>query len=494
MTTTSGPDGPTREPRPAGQQTGKQPNYTLRRIMVGLAGLVALLLVVSVVGGYLVFRHLNDNITVTPVPSGILKTTPSAAQPPLDILVMGSDTRAGQNGEGGSVAQTPTAASDVVMLVHISADRQRALVMSVPRDTRVEVPGCGHYKDQMGKFNLAYTFGGAPCTVQLFKQLTGISVDHFIVIDFNGVKDVINALGGVSFCLAKPYKDLEYTGLNLPAGEQVINGDQGLAFLRVRHNIGDATGDLGRLTRQHAFLSAMIRQIEGQSVLTNLPTLYKVLDATTANLTTDPGLGSLLKLKSLAESLRNLKPANITFVTMPNKDAGNNSDVLLDAAAAKPLFDAIKNDTPWPVVAKPSATPSPSATASALVTAPSKIHVKVLNGTSTNGLAKKVADQLAAEGFVIDGYATAPAKTATSSVAYPAAYDESARTLAAAAGGVPTATSAGLSTTLVLTVGADFGTVHAVSVAGSPSATPSAGSSGTTSSEDVQTANQTGCV
>ena len=485
MSTSSGATRPSPTP-------GRKPNYTLRRVVAGvLAGLVVLVLV-SVAGGYLLYRHLDSNITVQQVDPGTL-TTPgsSGTGAPMNILVMGSDTRVGQNGEGGSAKDTPTAASDVVMLVHVSADRQRALVMSVPRDTWVHVPGCGKYKDQMGKFNLAYTFGGPSCTIKLFKQVTGLEIDHFIVVDFNGVKDIINALGGVDFCLAKPYKDTQYTGLDLPAGQQVINGDQGLAFLRVRHNVGDPTGDLGRLKRQHAFLSAMLRQVESQSILTNAPTLLKVLNATTSSITTDPGLGSLLKLKDLAQSLQNLKPANITFVTMPNKDAGDNSNVLLDAPAAQPLFDAIKNDTAWP--APVTATPSSSAPANPLKTAPDQIHVRVLNGTSTTGLAKKVADQLAAEGFIIDGIATAPAHVASTAISYPSSYDESARTLAAAAGGVPTSAVTNSGKTLVLTVGPDFTTVHAVTVAGSPSASPSS-STGTTSSEAVENAAATGCV
>jgi hypothetical protein len=176
---------------------------------------------------------------------------------------------------------------------------------------------------------------------------------------------------------------------------------------------------------------------------------------------------------------------------MPNKDAGDNSNVLLDQAAAQPIFDAIKNDTPWP--APVAATPSASAPANPLKTAPDKIHVRVLNGTSTNGLAKKVADQLAAEGFIIDAVATAPAHVTSTTVTYPASYDESARTLAAAAGGVPTSAASSSGKTLVLTVGPDFTTVHPVTVTGSPSPSSSA-STGTTSSEAVENAAATGCV
>ncbi len=485
--------------------------HHVRTVLVSLAVVFGLLVGVLGVGGYLFYRHLNANITVDNSADNQLRagdgTGPvhnagNVNRPdlqPLDILVMGSDTRVGQDGEGGSATLTPTAASDVVMLVHISADRQRAIVMSIPRDTWVHVPGCGNYNDQMGKFNLAYTFGGPACTIKLFKQVTGLEIDHFIVVDFNGVKNIINSLGGVDFCLAKPYKDLQYTGLNLPAGEQVINGDQGLAFLRVRHNVDDPTGDIGRLKRQHAFLSAMIRQIEGQSVLTNLPTLLKVLNATTASITTDSGLGSLLKLKDLAQSLEGLKPANITFVTVPWKDRGDGENVVIDTAAAQPLFDAIKNDTPWPAAATTTpiastTTPSTSPTANPLVMEPSHIHVKVLNGTGKPGMAKTVAASLAAEGFVIEGVDTAPAVTSTTNVAYPNDYTESAATLAAAAGGVPSGTDSSLSTTLVLTVGTDFTAVQTVTVSPTASASPTTGTdSSANSTEAIENAATTGC-
>jgi len=292
-----------------------------KRIALVGATVGALLLGLVGLGGYLYVRHLNSNITVDhsadgeigrPIASGSPSTTAAAAStdlPPMNILVMGSDTRIGQNGEGGSASVYSSAQSDVVMLVHLSGDRKRALVMSIPRDTWVHIPSCkGKNKtwpEMDGKFNEAFTIGGPACTIKLFKQVTGIPVDHFVVIDFNGVKQVIDAVGGVKLCLNKAMQDPK-SHLDLPAGPQTVGGEQGLAFLRVRHNIGDPTGDIGRLNRQHLFLGAMIKQVQAAATLTNPVRLVKLLEASTKAITTDAGLGDLFKLKSLAESVAGL--------------------------------------------------------------------------------------------------------------------------------------------------------------------------------------------
>jgi LCP family protein required for cell wall assembly len=454
------------------------------------------------IGGYLVYRHLDSNITVDDSadselggdPSTSASATPAqlADTSPMNILIMGSDTRVGQGGEGGSSKVYSTAQSDVVMLVHLYTGRKRALVMSIPRDTWVTLPTCrtkngGTKGGFQAKFNEAFTIGGPACTIKLVKQVTGLTIDHFVVVDFNGVKDIINAMGGVHICLKKALYDPvgggEGSGLNLKAGTQTVFGDQGLALLRARHHIGDGS-DISRMTRQHSFLSAMMRQIESTSLLTNPVRLYQMLDAATRSVTTDPGLGSLLKLKDLAQTLTGLKPANVTFLTIPWKDRGDGANVLIETAQARPILTAIAADKPWPPVTAPTTTTTGTAP---LKTPPSQVRVRVLNATGTSGAAAKAAQTLTALGFHVVGVGTAPAVSATTTVRYDPAYDESGRTLTAAVVGATSTSDPSLSSTLVLTIGTDYQGAHAVSV---PSSTGPASLPATAA---VQTASDDQC-
>ena len=481
---------------PAGAPTAR-PRRRWRRPLIAVGVTFSLLLAAAGVGFFLVWRHLDSNITTIQADPGLLRSASAAPSPtaqgdlpPMNILVMGSDTRIGQGGEGGSAKVYSTAQSDVVMLVHLSGDRKHAIVMSIPRDTWVHVPSCSNgkttYNAQDGKFNLAFTFGGPNCTVKLFEQVTGLPVDHFIVVDFNGVKDIINALGGVRLCLKAPLSnpvDLvkhEGSGLNLPAGNQVIMGEQGLAFLRARHHIGDGS-DLGRLDRQHEFLAAMVKQAQDSSLITDPLRLYRVLDTTTKAIAADKGLSNLGALKNLAQSLTGLKPSQVTFKTIPWKDRGDRENVLIDEAKAKPLLEAIANDTPYPPPLPPLVTP-PGAP---LKTPPSSITVKILNATGVPGRAKAVAAQLEALGFTVSSVDTAPTVSATTSVQYSPNRDESGRTLTASVVGATSRVDNHLGSTLVLTVGTDYTGVVRVKVAGQPTSSTSTG---------TITADSTACV
>ncbi len=474
------------------------------RATLAVAITFALIFAMAGLGAYLVYRHLDSNITVDtsaddelgrPTPTGgPASTGPAADLSPLNILVMGSDTRVGQGGEGGSAKVYSSAQSDVVMLVHLYQGRKRALVMSIPRDTWVTLPTCrtkngGQKGGYQGKFNEAFTIGGPACTIKLVKQVTGLPIDHFVVVDFNGVKDLINALGGVHICLKQalhdPVGNGEGSGLDLPAGNQLVFGNQGLALLRARHHVGDGS-DIGRLTRQHAFLSAMVRQVEATSLLSNPIRLYDMLDAGTRSITTDPGLGSLLKLKSLAQTLTGLKPAQVTFLTLPWKDRGDGANVLVDTAQAQPILDAIAADKPWP----PAPTAGPTTTifqGRALKTPPSQVHVKVINATGTTGAAAKAAAALTALGFKVVGTGTAAAVSPTTTVRYDPGYDESGRTLTASVPGATSKADSSLGSTLVLTIGTGYTGVQAVTVPATSS------NDGLPATAVVQTAAEDGC-
>ena len=343
---------------------------------------------------------------------------------------------------------------------------------SIPRDTLITIPPCKQPDGSMSapqttKFNAAFTIGGPACTIKTFKQLTGVAVDHFIVIDFLGFEQVINALGGVSICVSQaihdPVANHQGSGLELSAGTHLLMGAQALAFVRVRHNVSDGS-DTARIPRQHAFLGALVKKVHDTSLLTNPLQLYRVLDASTKSITADPGLANLGALKDLAQSLIALKPGGVSFIPTPWYPAGDGANVYISSTGAEPIYDAMNNDTPYPAVVKTPAGP-------VVTTPPSQVSVKVINASGTPGRATGVAAALRALGFHIAGIATAPSVRATTVVNFSPAYDESGRTLTSSVLGASSVADSGLGGTLYLYVGANYTGVQKVTVA---AATPPA--------------------
>jgi LCP family protein required for cell wall assembly len=314
---------------------------------------VAVVLVVVVAGGVFVYRHLDKNITSLNVagalgpdrPREVVK--PNAPNKPLNILLLGSDTRQGKGNHIGG--QTP-GLSDTAILLHISADRKLAYGVSLPRDAMVQRPQCerkdGNGTDPGGlsMFNAAYAVGGPACTIKTVEQLTHIRVNHFVVIDFHGFKKMVDALGGVEVCVPKDVNDT--TGhITLPAGTYDVKGERALDYVRVRHDISD-NGDIGRMKRQQTFLASMANKAVSMGTLVNPVRLYKFLDAATKSLTTDPGLASLNKLAGLSRSLKGIGLDHIQFLTVPFKTYEPDPNRLEWAPAANRLWYRFRNDLP----------------------------------------------------------------------------------------------------------------------------------------------------
>jgi LCP family protein required for cell wall assembly len=466
----------------------------LARVAIALGIAFALVIGVVTVGGYLIYRHLNGNITVDNSAHDVLRNNaskdPGAAAadlPPMNILVMGSDTRVGQNGIGGSVA-AGSGGSDVTMLVHLSGNRKRALVMSIPRDTWSLIPACKQQNGTLSqphyfKFNSAYTVGGPACTIKLFTQMTGIPVDHFVVVNFTGFENIINAVGGVPVCLTHAVNDPaeagQGSGLQLSAGTHLLMGTQALEFVRLRHNIDDGS-DTSRIPRQHAFLSSLIRKVHEDNLLFHPVQLLQILDSATKSLTTDPGLGNLLALKDLAQSLTGLKPSDVTFLTVPWAPRGDGANVVIKQAVAQPIYDAIIHDTVWPLPAYAAIPP--------LTQQPTYIHVNVINATGVSGRGQAVADQLQALGFQIGSVTTGPVSAATV-VRYPTGFPETARTLSSTVIGASSILDTTLSGDHVdLVVGSNYSAVRPVIV---KSNNPGSSTSGST---QIRSASDTTCV
>jgi len=313
-------------------------------------------LVVLLAVGIVAYRHLDGNITSIPVGGGVLGTdrptevVPSdAPHRPQNILLIGSDTRQGQSGHIGG--DTP-GLSDTTILLHVSADRSRAYGVSLPRDAMVQRPPCrrkdGHGTDPGGlsMFNAAYAVGGAACTVKTVERLTRIRLSRFVVVDFDGFRTMVDALGGVQVCVPTEVNDT--TGhISLPAGTYTVKGHRALDYVRVRHDLGTAeNGDIGRMKRQQAFLASMTNKAVSAGTLANPYRLYRFLDAATKSVSTDPGLASLKRLTGLVSSVRGIGLDHIGFLTVPFESYAPDPNRLQWAPSADRLWKRIRNDDP----------------------------------------------------------------------------------------------------------------------------------------------------
>ncbi|GEC10244.1 transcriptional regulator [Streptomyces spinoverrucosus] len=324
--------------------------------------MVGLLVVAAVTGaGSAVWAYykLNGNLTTADI-SGLVgdDRPPAVSTKALNIALIGSDSRKGLDGQYGT--GLTSAQSDTLMVLHLSADRKRATVVSVPRDSWVEIPSCDlgdgeRSKPHSFKINEAFALGsadggvagGAACTIRTLEHNTGLRIDHFVEVNFAGFKDMVNALGGVKMCLEEPVKDTK-AHLDLPAGCQTIKDEDALAYVRARYSLGDGS-DIGRIGRQQEFLQALADK--ARSKLFDPAALYAFLDAATKSLTTDTQLGSLSKLTDLAKDLKSVPRDQLTFVTVPNVprstvEPSDQANVIWKKPQAQKLFTALARDEP----------------------------------------------------------------------------------------------------------------------------------------------------
>jgi LCP family protein required for cell wall assembly len=244
----------------------------------------------------------------------------------LNLLLTGTDTRSGQGGfqDRANLAGSSGAGNnDVTMVLHISADHQHAAVVSIPRDLLVNIPACPRPKGGIAgpvtnaMFNTTLSRGGLGCTVLATEKLTGLDIQYAAEISFDGVIEMSNAVGGVTVCLATNLQD-KYVGLNLPAGEQTIEGSSALAFLRSRHGVGDGS-DLGRISDQQLFMSSLMRKLTSAGVLGNPLTLYSLANAAVKNLQLSDTLTAPTTMVAIALALKDISLSNVVFVEWPTK-------------------------------------------------------------------------------------------------------------------------------------------------------------------------------
>jgi len=348
---------------------------------------------------------------------------------PLTVLLMGSDSRQGKGNRGfGSASKFGGERSDTTILLHVAADRSSALAVSIPRDTMMRLPNCKVDGKTVGgnvaRFNTAMDIGGPACTLKAVRELTGLDVSNFMMVDFGGFKRIVDAVGGVEICLEKAVNDKQ-SGLVLSAGTHTVTGEDALAFVRTRKTLGDGS-DTSRIRRQQAFMSSLLKTVLSSGTLLNPAKMVNVLNAATKSLTADPQMSDIANLQELALSMKDLRPDMVTFTTMPWLPSGDGATVKINAKKAEPIWQAIANDTPWP--------PKRGADQPLLRVAPESIRVNVLNGTSVKGKAKQVAKQLRQAGYNVVSVSNADRDDYTETIVqFDPRWDVSAKTLRFAA-------------------------------------------------------------
>lgn len=330
-----------------------------RRILVWGSGGLALLLVAAVISGFTMLRHFNANIRQDNI-TGMLGSQPVNTHPQAEnLLVIGSDSRSGLSRAFGSGLVTDQ--SDTMMIVHIPKDRKWAEVMSIPRDSWVHIPSCeegnGHMSQPTDyKINEAFATGnldgnhtklGVACTVKTVEKNTGIFINHFVVVNFTGLEDVVSAVGGVPECNPKPINDPK-SGLHLTAGRHMLTPKQALGYVRARYTLGDGS-DLERIGRQQAFMSSLIDRVKSEVL--NPVALYRFLDASTRSLTIDSQLGGIRGLYNLGQSLKGIPKDKIAFFTIPNIPRSqvvpsDTANVLWKQPEDKQIFASFRDDVP----------------------------------------------------------------------------------------------------------------------------------------------------
>lgn len=313
-----------------------------------------------------------------------------------NYLILGSDSRAGltkgQQSQYGSSTTTPGQRSDTIMLVHVDFPRNRTTILSIPRDLRVNIPGHG-----IGKVTSAFDYG-PNTTIKTIEQLTGLTIDHYIAIDFDGFMNLVNAVGGVRVCVPKPMRDT-YSGLNLPhAGCYNMDGHTALQFVRARHVQGDIIPDFDRIARQQQFMRALMEKVT--TIGTSLLHYNQILSALRHGVVFDEGM-NLYDLQDLARKLDSIGQSGVAFRALPAVPVtiGGIDYVELQQPQASRIFSRLRHNQNLGNLGKGLIG----------VVSPAQISVRIYDANS-GGNAQKLATYLGQAGFDVLPVQTAPSK------------------------------------------------------------------------------------
>ncbi|RII15121.1 putative transcriptional regulator YwtF [Streptomyces sp. YIM 130001] len=454
-----------RRPRP------KPRRSRAKKILLWVCGVLAFLVLAAGVGAYLYWDHLNDNLDG--IDTDGAGTGGFSKDRPINVLLIGTDKRTGKGnagyGDSGSAGH-----ADTTVLLHVSKDRSNATALSIPRDMITDIPTCptkqedGSTKDipgtQQTRFNESLGQNGRTpsCTMRTVNKITGLDIDHFMMADFNAVKTLSSAVGGVPVCVAKDIDDPK-SHLKLSKGKHNLAGDDALAYVRTRYSVGTG-GDLSRIELQQQFLSSLMRKMKSNDTLTSPTKLLGLAEAATKALTVDSQIADLDKLKDLGLELGKADLKNISFTTVPVVDNTDGATVLLNEAQADPLFSMLQADQSLTETKKKK-----KAAEQARLKGPkadaSEVRVNIYNGSETQGAAGTTLSWLQNEQGVLKAsqLGNAPENQARTTLEYAPGQADEARRLAEIMGLPASAMKPGKSEknsqgmpAMTLILGADF--------------------------------------
>ncbi|WP_406360724.1 LCP family protein [Streptomyces sp. NBC_00715] len=397
------------EPEPGRRRGRTKPKKKskAKKVLLWTGGTMAFVLIAASGAAYAYLKHLEGNVQATDI--GDSGKDGFSKDEAFNILIIGTDKRTGKGNEGYG-DKNSVGHADTNILLHVSKDRTNATAMSIPRDLIVDIPECRTKLDdgtekviqptRNVRFNtsLGQEDRNPGCTMDTVKAVTGISVDHFAMVDFNAVKTLTSAVGGVEVCLAKDVDDPD-SHLKLSAGKHTIEGEQALAFVRTRHSFGNQ-GDLDRIKVQQQFMASLMRKMSSSNTLTSPTKLIKLAEAATKALTVDTGIAKVDTLKDMALELKKVPPKNITFTTVPvidnPADGVIHKTVIVNPTTSQPVFDAIKNDVSFTAV-KQKAKKEKAEVAARLKgsrSSASDIRVDIYNGGAEAGSAQETLNWL----------------------------------------------------------------------------------------------------
>lgn len=458
----------------------RQAKRYVQRRPVFAAGCAAAALVLTGSGfSYAAVDHYTAAISEVPAFEGL------ASRPNDDgatnILVVGSDDRAGLSTERRLELKLGLEDfgrhTDTMLMVHITSDGA-VDVVSIPRDSAVVIPehesGTGEdIEEYRGKINASYSSGGPQLLVETVEQATSVHVDHYVEVSFEGFVDIVNALGGVEVCTEEPIDD-ELSGLVLPAGKSVVDGDMGLSYVRARYF--DPLSDYGRMARQQAFLGAMARKAASASVLLNPFRANSTVNAALSSVSADPALSDS-EVKRILRQLRSTTPSDITFHSVPVAGEEYLDDgslaVVWDRPGSQAMFEALRQDRSLAQQLGAEDTPSQDE-AETVGTLRAQIPVVVLNGNGTPGIATDAGNGMADVGHPVVMIGNADI-VERSVIAYPPGSKEQAEKVAQMLPEADIVESAEV-TDVTVTLGTDFsGLVDVPAEAPAPADTPANG-------------------
>jgi LCP family protein required for cell wall assembly len=378
-----------RAPQPPADDPKRHPVWR-RRLLQGLIVFVSICLVLTG-SAYLYLRHQLGRIKRVDIPT----LSDDKAGTPMNVLLVGSDSRANTTGDladeaGKTIEGDRPGLSDTMMIVHIDPNQGQAAILSIPRDLWVNVNG------SHDRINAAFADGGPQLLIKTIQDDLGIQINHYAEVDFTGFQHIVDTVGGLKIYIDAPAKD-DKSGLDLPtAGCVTLNGDQALAYVRSRYYqsyeagrwVYDTSSDFGRIKRQQDFIRRMMKKALAAGI-SNPLTLNRLIGIGVSNLTIDSTM-STSDMVTVARRFKSLDPDSVDMQTLPTTDfttAGGADVLLLDTDNAQPLIDKINGKAPAaPVIGRPS-----------------DVQVRVLNGNGGVGVASKAAGQLQAAGFQVTG-------------------------------------------------------------------------------------------